>query len=112
MLELIALLIIGTIVSFTVIPSAIAWTKNTESKLKHSLITLAVLFTILNIVYDLTQEIETMYYTKSYKSLVPSWLPSLPTPVHDMKGYAGDNKKWVVLMFVVFFVLVMVFARQ
>ena len=111
MLELAVLLLVVVILSLTLIPAIIATITNSSSFLHHSLITLALLFTILTLVTDVYNNALIVYHTESYKKWFRSVAPWIPNPVENVIIYANANKKWVIVMMAVFFILITYFTR-
>ena len=111
MLELAVLLLVVVILSLTLIPSIIAMLKNSSSLLHKSLITLALLFTILTLVSDIYNYGLGIYHTETYKKWLRHTSTWMPEPIENVVIYANANKNWVVVMMVVFFILITYFTR-
>ena len=112
MFELIVLFIVIVILCFTLVPAVIAAFNRSEKFLHHSLITLAVLFTLLTIVTDLYNYALGIYHTQSYKRWGSSATNGLPNPIQKSFTYANANKTWVLIMLIVFVILMTYFSRQ
>ena len=112
MFELIVLFIVIVILCFTLVPAAISAFNRSEKFLHHSLITLAVLFTLLTIVSDLYNYALGIYHTQSYKRWGSSVTNGLPNPIQKSFTYANANKTWVLIMIIVFAIMMTYFSRQ